>query len=46
MNSGCEMVYRNLCLGCVGLGEKDWAGKYNCPIYNQIKKEIKYGKTR
>lgn len=33
----CEMVLNNRCLGCVGLGEKDWVGKYNCSIYKKLK---------
>ena len=44
MNNGCEMVEKNLCLGCVGLAEKDWAGKHNCPIYKQLVMEEKYAK--
>ena len=44
MNNGCEMVEKNLCLGCVGLSEKDWVGKYNCPIYKQLVMEEKYVK--
>jgi hypothetical protein len=31
----CELVKLNLCLGCVGLAEKDWCGKEQFP-------EIKY----
>ena len=44
MNNGCEMVEKNLCLGCVGLAEKDWAGKYKCPIYKQLLTEVKNDK--
>lgn len=49
MNNGCEMVEKGLCLGCTGLAEKDWAGKYKCSHYyllksmeNNSKKEKKY----
>lgn len=44
MNNNCEMIEKNLCLGCVGLAEKDWVGKYNCPIYKQLVMEEKYVK--
>lgn len=38
----CEMFRNNRCLGCVGLGEKDWCGKYYCKTYNRLKKEKIY----
>lgn len=38
MNIGCEMVAKGLCLGCTGLAEKDWAGKYSCSVYKEIKR--------
>ena len=34
----CEMVLNNKCLGCVGLYERDWVGKYKCTIYQELKK--------
>ena len=41
----CEMVSLNLCTGCVGLGEKDWIGKYQCAYYKKIKEKYKNGKA-
>lgn len=35
---GCELVNKNLCTGCVGLGEKDWIGKETCPTYKKYNK--------
>lgn len=32
----CEMFKKNKCLGCVGLGEKNWAGKYQCEEYKKL----------
>ena len=50
MNNDCEMVEKGLCLGCVGLAEDDWCGKYKCSQYyllksmeKNTKKEMKYG---
>ena len=37
----CEMVLNNKCLGCVGLAQKDWVGKYKCELYQKLKKETK-----
>lgn len=37
----CEMVFNNMCLGCVGLAEKDWAGKYQCKHYQELKRKMK-----
>ena len=37
MFKGCEMVEKNLCAGCTGLAEKDWVGKFKCPIYHELK---------
>lgn len=33
----CELVKLNLCLGCVGLAEKDWCGKEQCEKYKRFK---------
>lgn len=38
----CEMVLNNKCLGCVGLYEKDWIGKYKCTTYQELKRKINY----
>ena len=38
----CEMIENNKCLGCTGLCEKDWLGKYYCNIYKKLKKEKSY----
>lgn len=43
MFNDCEMFRMNLCLGCVGLAEKDWAGKYCCTTYNAMRKKVKNG---
>ena len=38
MKQSCEMVEKNLCLGCVGLAEEDWQGKYKCNYYKELKR--------
>lgn len=38
----CEMVKYNLCLGCTGLAESDWQGKYKCKYYQQLKQSEEY----
>lgn len=40
----CEMVAKGLCLGCTGLVEYNWVGKYKCKIYNELRNSSKYGK--
>lgn len=40
MEQRCEMVENKLCLGCVGLAEKDWQGKHTCKYYKEIKEKI------
>ena len=42
MFNDCEMFRMKLCLGCVGLGEKDWVGKHSCETYNNIRKRSQY----
>lgn len=37
MNNICEMVEKELCLGCVGLVERDWRGKYYCKEYKRLR---------
>lgn len=37
----CELVKLNLCLGCVGLAEKDWCGKEQCEKYKRFKESNK-----
>lgn len=37
--NNCEMVEKGLCLGCVGLAEKDWQGKYKCKYYQELKRK-------
>lgn len=34
----CELINKNLCTGCVGLGEMDWMGKEVCPTYKKYNK--------
>ena len=34
----CEMVQKNLCLGCTGLAEDDWIGKEQCKEYQRLSK--------
>ena len=36
----CEMVFNNMCLGCAGLGERDWVGKYQCKHYKELKRKM------
>lgn len=38
----CEMVLNNKCLGCTGLAEKDWQGKYKCEQYQKLKRKQNY----
>lgn len=38
----CEMIENNKCLGCVGLYEKDWLGKYQCKQYLELKRKMRY----
>lgn len=40
--NNCEMIELNLCLGCTGLAEKDWQGKYKCKYYQQLKQSEEY----
>lgn len=40
----CEVMINGLCLGCTGLFEKDWVGKYQCEQYKKIKEKLKNGK--
>ncbi len=42
MYNNCEMIEYNLCLGCTGLAEKDWIGKYKCKEYNKLKDSKEY----
>ena len=44
MNKCCEMVELNLCTGCVGLAEEDWAGKEQCKYYQELRNKYKNGK--
>ena len=37
----CIVFKKNLCLGCTGLAEKDWAGAEKCPFYQKQTQEIK-----
>lgn len=46
MNSGCEMIEKGLCLGCTGLAEKDWVGKYKCSNYYMLKSMEKQKKGK
>lgn len=39
MINDCEMVEKNLCLGCVGLAENNWSGKYKCKNYQQLRQK-------
>jgi hypothetical protein len=34
----CELISKNLCTGCTGLGEKDWIGKEKCSTYQKYSK--------
>lgn len=34
----CEMIQKNLCLGCTGLAEDDWIGKEQCKTYQELSK--------
>jgi len=45
MNNDCEMIRLNLCMGCVGLAEKNWVGKQQCEYYKEILKKYKNGKN-
>lgn len=38
----CEVFRKGLCLGCVGLAEKDWCGAEYCQYYKQIKAKQKF----
>lgn len=31
----CSVFNKGLCLGCTGLGEKDWIGPEQCSIYKK-----------
>ena len=37
----CEVMQKGLCLGCVGIAEKDWVGKYQCEFYKKNKTRAK-----
>lgn len=37
MLKDCEVINKNLCTGCTGLGEQDWIGKEACPTYKKYK---------
>lgn len=37
----CEMLSNNLCLGCVGLYERDFIGKYKCKNYQELKRKLR-----
>lgn len=41
----CEVMLKGLCLGCIGLAEKDWVGKYQCEHYNKMKSQL-YSSTK
>ena len=32
----CSVFKRGLCLGCVGLAERDWTGAEQCEIYKKL----------
>ena len=32
----CSVFNKGLCLGCVGLAEKDWTGPERCSRYKQL----------
>ena len=32
----CSVFNKGLCLGCTGLGEKEWAGPEQCSIYKKL----------
>lgn len=34
----CSVFNKNMCLGCTGLGEKEWAGPERCSIYKKYNK--------
>lgn len=38
MKNDCEVLKAGKCLGCVGLAEKDWIGKYQCEEYKKWRK--------
>ena len=37
MLKDCEVINKNLCTGCTGVGEQDWIGKEACPTYKKYK---------
>ena len=39
-----SQLIQDYVLGCVGLAEKDWVGKYECKYYKEIKGKYKNGK--
>ena len=41
----CELIELGMCLGCTrSLAEPDWAGKYQCKYYQEIKNKIRLKK--
>ena len=42
----CELIHFNLCLGCTGLAEKDWVGKYQCEHYKKWKKRLDFNNQK
>lgn len=36
----CEIMLKGLCLGCTGLVERDWIGKYQCEFYKKKRSDI------